>query len=42
VAKRFHQMFPNSELFLLADARHYVQVDQPEKVAGLILSTPAR
>lgn len=41
VAKRFHQLFPNSELFLLADARHYVQVDQPEKVAGLILSTPA-
>jgi len=41
VAKRFHQLFPNSELFLLPDARHYVQVDQPEKVASLVLSTPA-
>jgi haloalkane dehalogenase len=41
VAKRFHQLFPNSELFLLPDARHYVQIDEPEKVADLILSTPA-
>jgi haloalkane dehalogenase len=40
VAKRFHQLFPNSELFLLAGARHYVQVDQPEEVASLVLSTP--
>jgi haloalkane dehalogenase len=41
VAKRFHELFPTSELFLLPAARHYVQVDQPEAVAGLILSTPA-
>jgi haloalkane dehalogenase len=41
VAKRFHELFPTSELFLLPSARHYVQVDQPEEVAGLILSTPA-
>jgi haloalkane dehalogenase len=41
VAKRFHQLFPNSELFLLPDARHYVQIDEPEKVADLILSTSA-
>jgi pimeloyl-ACP methyl ester carboxylesterase len=40
VAKRFHELFPTSELFLLPSARHYVQVDQPEEVAGLILSTP--
>jgi haloalkane dehalogenase len=41
VARRFHQLFPRSELFLLPHARHYVQVDEPEEVAGLILSTPA-
>ena len=40
VAKRFHAMFPRSELFLLPTARHYVQVDEPEEVARLILSMP--
>ena len=40
VAKRFHKLFPISELFLLPVARHYVQVDEPEEVARLILSTP--
>jgi haloalkane dehalogenase len=42
VARRFHELFPTSELFLLPGARHYVQVDQPEEVAGLILSIPDR
>jgi haloalkane dehalogenase len=41
VARRFHELFPRSELFLLPGGRHYVQVDEPEEVAGLILSTPA-
>jgi pimeloyl-ACP methyl ester carboxylesterase len=40
VARRFHELFPTSELFLLPGARHYVQVDQPEEVAGLIRSAP--
>jgi haloalkane dehalogenase len=40
VARRFHQLFPSSDLFLLPDARHYLQVDQPEQVADLILSMP--
>ena len=40
VARRFHELFPTSELFLLSGARHYVQVDEPEEVARLILSTP--
>jgi haloalkane dehalogenase len=40
VAKRFHELFQTSELFLLPGARHYVQVDGPEEVARLILSTP--
>jgi haloalkane dehalogenase len=40
VARRFHELFPTSELFLLPDARHYVQIDEPEEVARLILSTP--
>src|SRR6266496_1132766 len=37
VAKRFHELFPSSELFLLPDARHYLQVDKPKQVADLIL-----
>jgi pimeloyl-ACP methyl ester carboxylesterase len=38
VARRFHELFPTSELFLLPGARHYVQVDEPEEVSRLILS----
>jgi haloalkane dehalogenase len=40
VARRFHALFPRSELFLLPTARHYVQVDEPEQVARLILALP--
>ena len=40
VAQSFHRLFPTSDLFLLAGAHHYVQMDEPEKVAGLILSMP--
>jgi len=40
VAQRFHELFPSSELFLLPGARHFVQMDEPEEVARLILSTP--
>jgi haloalkane dehalogenase len=40
VAKRFHELFPTSDLFLLPGARHFVQVDEPEEVAQLILSVP--
>jgi haloalkane dehalogenase len=38
VARRFHELFPSSELFLLPTARHFVQMDEPEEVARLILS----
>jgi pimeloyl-ACP methyl ester carboxylesterase len=41
VARRFHELFPTSELFLVPTARHFVQMDEPEEVARLILSTPA-
>jgi pimeloyl-ACP methyl ester carboxylesterase len=37
VAKRFNRLFSNSELFLLPNARHYVQIDEPEEVARLLL-----
>jgi haloalkane dehalogenase len=37
VAQKFHQLFPASELFLLPTARHFVQMDEPEEVARLIL-----
>jgi haloalkane dehalogenase len=40
VARRFHALFPNSELFLLPTARHFPQLDEPEEVARLILSAP--
>jgi pimeloyl-ACP methyl ester carboxylesterase len=31
-----------TELFLLPDARHYVQLDEPAQVAHLILEASAR
>ena len=40
VARRFHELFPRSELFLLPTARHYVQVDEPAEVARVILALP--
>lgn len=40
VARSFHELLPSSELFLLPGARHYVQMDEPEEVARLILSMP--
>ena len=40
VAQRFHELFPVSELFLVPDARHFVQMDEPAQVARLILAMP--
>jgi haloalkane dehalogenase len=40
VAQRFHGVFPASDLFLLPVARHFVQMDEPEEVAHLVLSVP--
>jgi len=37
VAARFAALFPNSELHVLSGAGHFVQVDQPERVAELML-----
>jgi pimeloyl-ACP methyl ester carboxylesterase len=37
VARTFHEFFPGSELFLIPGARHFVQLDEPERVAELIL-----
>lgn len=39
VARRFAQLFPTAELELIDGARHYVQVDEPEKVAAAILKS---
>jgi len=41
VAQKFHELFPASDMFLLPSARHFVQMDEPEEVARLILSAPA-
>jgi pimeloyl-ACP methyl ester carboxylesterase len=38
VARDFADLFPASELHLLLGAGHYVQVDEPERVAQLILA----
>ncbi len=38
VARRFHELFPGSELFLVAGARHFVQMDEPAQVARFILA----
>ena len=40
VARTFHEFLPESELFLLPGARHFVQLDEPEQVARLILASP--
>ncbi len=40
VAQSFHELLPTSDLFLLPGARHYVQMDEPERVAQLILTMP--
>jgi haloalkane dehalogenase len=37
VARQFAALFPNSQLHLLDGAGHFVQVDQPQQVAALIL-----
>jgi pimeloyl-ACP methyl ester carboxylesterase len=40
VARTFHELFPRSELFLIPGAQHFVQLDEPEQVARLILEMP--
>jgi haloalkane dehalogenase len=40
VARRFHELFPTSELFLVPGARHFVQMDEPVQVGRLILDMP--
>ena len=40
VAQKFHELFPMSDMFLLPSARHFVQMDEPQEVARLILSAP--
>jgi len=37
VAKEFDRVFPNSSLFLIDQASHFVQLDKPEEVAKIIL-----
>lgn len=36
VAREFHKLYENSELFLIQNAGHFVQVDKPKQVASLI------
>jgi pimeloyl-ACP methyl ester carboxylesterase len=41
VAQTFHELLPDSELFLIPGAQHFVQIDEPEQVARLILAMPS-
>jgi haloalkane dehalogenase len=41
VARTFHEFLPESELFLIPGAQHFVQLDEPEQVARLILAMPS-
>ncbi|MEW8506671.1 MAG: alpha/beta hydrolase [Candidatus Thiodiazotropha sp.] len=40
VAKEFHNLFENSELFLIENGGHFVQVDKPKRVADLLRGFP--
>jgi pimeloyl-ACP methyl ester carboxylesterase len=40
VARTFHEFLPGSELYLIPGAQHFVQLDEPEQVARLILTMP--
>lgn len=40
VAKELHKLFPNSELFLLEHAGHFVQIDKPGPIADLLRDFP--
>ena len=40
VAQIFYELFPGSELSILPSVRHFVQMDEPQQVARLIVSTP--
>jgi pimeloyl-ACP methyl ester carboxylesterase len=40
VAQTFHELLPESELFLIPGAQHSVQLDEPAEVARLILGMP--
>ena len=40
VARTFHEFLPGSELFLIPGAGHFVQMDEPEQVARLLLAMP--
>jgi len=37
VAKEFHEIFSNSKIHLIENARHFVQMDEPKKVSELII-----
>ncbi|MCK5922684.1 MAG: alpha/beta hydrolase [Methylococcales bacterium] len=41
VAIDLHKLFPNSELFLVENAGHFVQVDKPGQVAQLLRNFPS-
>jgi haloalkane dehalogenase len=41
IARALHDAAPASELFVLPDARHNLQIDEPQRVAQLLLAIPS-
>ncbi|MCU7937203.1 MAG: alpha/beta hydrolase [Candidatus Thiodiazotropha sp. (ex Dulcina madagascariensis)] len=41
VAEEFHKLFKNSEIFLIENGGHFVQVDKPKQVADLLRDFPS-
>lgn len=41
VAREFHSLLPDSDLFLVENGGHFVQVDKPKEVAELIRTFPS-
>jgi haloalkane dehalogenase len=40
IARSLHDAAPTSELFILPDAHHNLQIDEPRRVAELLLTIP--
>jgi haloalkane dehalogenase len=41
IARAFHEAAPTSELFILPGAHHNVQIDEPRRVAELLMTIPS-
>jgi len=42
VAREFHELFQNSELHIIKEAKHFVQMDNPQEIAKILKSNIAK